>query len=387
MVKKEESVTRNIELFNLIYRLSIIPRWGDFTPRYEDTSASHSYRVAVIAMMIALEENAKYNRNLDMQKIIGRAIFHDFNEAITGPIKHCAKKNPIVGDVIKELEEEAAKEIASRFDEPYHSYLYDYIVNGEDDTPEGRVVDIADTFDALLFSSREIQSLNHFHFPKVYEDSKRYLVKSEFQSVRDMLFEFERIDSRYRKFLMSVLEMSRIKRWSDKLNTYPDNDATHTFRAAAMGMFFALYESTEKGIEVDIPRLLGKILLHDLPETITGDMKGTVKHQNEKIKKAFEKYEQAAAQEILEWTPSVLQEQLADYILDPKDKTTEGLLVDVVDKIDALVKSHIELYRNTTEYQKTYDYQRSNLLKKYPEEPSVQYFYEEILDHLDIANQ
>ena len=387
MVEKEKKVTSNVELFNLIYRLSIIPRWGDFTPRYEDTTASHSYRVAVIAMMIGLEENAKYNRNLDMQKIIGRALFHDFNEALTGPIKHCAKKNPIVGGVIGELEEEAAKEIADYFEEPYHTYFYEYIVNGEDDTPEGKIVDIADSFDALLFSSREIQSLNHFHFPKVYEDSKRDLVKSEFQSVRDMLYEFERIGSPYRKFLMSVLEMSRIKRWSDKLNTYPDNDATHTFRAATMGMFFALYEKIERGIEVDIPRLMGKILLHDLPETITGDMKGTVKHQNEKIKKAFERYELAAAQEILEWTPKLLQEQLADYILDPKDKTTEGLLVDVVDKIDALVKSYIELFRNATEYQKTYDYQYSNLQKKYPEEPSVQYFYKEILDHLDIANQ
>jgi len=238
-----------------------------------------------------------------------------------------------------------------------------------------------------LFSSREIQSLNHFHFPKVYEESKRELLKSEFRSVRDMLFEFERIDSSYRKFLISVLEMSRIKRWSDKLNTYPDNDATHSFRAVAMGMFFALYEINEKGIEVDIPRLMGKLLLHDLPETITGDMKGTVKHQNEKIKKAFEKYEQAAASEILSWAPGILQEQLADYILDPKDKTTEGLLVDVVDKMDALIKSRIELFRNATEYQKTYDYQVKALKKKYPEEPSVQYFYEEILDHLDIANQ
>lgn len=377
---------KNSELFHILYRLSIIPRWSDFSPKYQDSTASHSYRVAVLSLLIGLSENEKYGRKLDIEKIVARAIFHDLNEVVTGPIKHSTKKNKIVQEFIRELEREASENIAGYVSSSLKKYFYDYIVNAEDETPEGRIVDIADTFDAMLFSAREIQSLNHFHFPNVYEDTKRELLKSEYLSVRDMVFEFEKPDSDYKKFLMAILKMDRIKRWTGRFNTYPDNDATHTFRAAAMGLFFAIYEKEKHGIEIDIQRLLGKILFHDLPEAISGDVNGPVKHQSERIKKAFEEYESSVAKDIVKWVPEYLKVYLEDYLIEPKDNTPEGIRVDIVDKTDALIKCLIEMKRNSKEYELAFKRQIGILQEKYFDYPSVQFFLATILHDLYFAS-
>lgn len=377
---------KNSELFHILYRLSIIPRWSDFSPKYEDSTASHSYRVAVISLLIGLTENKKYNRNLNIEKILGKAIFHDLNEVVTGPIKHSTKKNKIVQDHIRDLEKEAAVSIAECVSGSLKEHFYTYIVEAEDNTPEGEIVDLADTFDALLFSARELQALNYFHFPQAYEQSKRSLLQSEYQSVKDLVNEFERPDSNYRKFLMTVLKMDQIKRWTGRFNTYADNDATHTFRAAAMGFFFALYEKEKNGIEINIPRLIGKILFHDLPEAISGDVNGPVKHQSEKIKKAFEEYESSVAMEIIEWVPSYLREYIDDYIIEPKDNTPEGIRVDIVDKTDALIKSLLEMKRNSKEYELAFKRQLGILQTKYFDYPSVQFFLATILHDLYFAS-
>ncbi|MCK1999932.1 HD domain-containing protein [[Brevibacterium] frigoritolerans] len=377
---------KNSELFHILYRLSIIPRWSDFSPKYQDSTASHSYRVAVLSLLIGLTENIKYNRNLNIEKILGRAIFHDMNEVVTGPIKHSTKKNKIVQSYIKELEREAAVNIADYVSGSLKKHFYDFIVEAEDDTPEGKIVRIADTFDALLFSAREIQAHNQFHFPEAYEQSKTELLQSEFQSVKDMLVEFENPKSDTHKFLMTVLQMDQIKRWTGRFNTYPDNDATHSFRAAAIGFFFALYEREKSGINTDIVRLIGKILFHDLPEAISGDVNGPVKHQSEKIKKAFEKYERSVAIEMVEWIPDYLKKYLEDYLLDPKDQTPEGYRVDIVDKTDALIKCLIEMKRNSREYELAFKRQIGIIQGKYFEYPSVQFFLATILHDLYLSS-
>lgn len=377
---------KNSELFHVLYRLSIIPRWSDFSPKYEDSTASHSYRVAVLSLLIALTENEKYDRNLDIGKVLGKALFHDLNEVVTGPIKHSTKKNKIVQGHIKELEREAAESIADYVSDSLKGYFYDYIVEAEDDTPEGLIVDVADTFDAFLFSAREVQSLNHFHFPIAYEQSKRELLSCEYETVKEMVFEFEKPYSNYRRFLMTVLKMDQIKRWTGRFNTYPDNDATHTFRAAAMGLFFALYEQEKHGIKIDIQRLIGKILFHDLPEAISGDVNGPVKHQSEKIKLAFEEYESSVAKEIVEWLPTHLKKYVEDYLIEPKDNTPEGIRVDIVDKTDALIKSLLEMKRNSREYELAFKRQIGILQSKYFNYPAVQFFLATILHDLYFAS-
>lgn len=373
---------KNSELFHILYRLSIIPRWSNLSPKYNDSTAGHSYRVAVLSLLIGLSENEKYNRNLDIEKILGKAIFHDINEVTTGPIKHSTKKNPIVQGSIKDLERKASEKIVNYLSSSLQNHFYEYIVEAEDESPEGRIVDIADSFDAMLFSAREIEALNYFYFPTIYEETKKKLMNCEYQSVKDMIYEFEEPGSNYKKFLMSVLRMDQIERWTGRFNTIPDNDATHSFRAAAMGLFLALYEKEKYGIELNIQRLIGKILFHDLPEAISGDVLGPIKHQSEETKRAFEEYESSVAIDMVNWVPEYLKRYLEEYLIDPKDETPEGIRVDIVDKMDALLKCLLEMKRNSKEYENSYRKQLNKLQLKYFEYTFMQFFLGIILHDL-----
>ena len=378
---------KNSELFHILYRLSLMPRWSEFSPFFQDSTASHSYRVTVLSLLIGLTENIKYQRNLNMEKILGRAIFHDLNEVVTGSINHSTKKHNVVKGYIKDLEIKAAESIVSYVSKSLQTYFYDYIVNAEDHTPEGRIVDIADTFDAFLFSAREVIVMNDPNFKKVYKECREILLNSEYASVKEMVLEFEKEDSDFRKFLMTILRMDRVGRWSGRFNFYADNDATHTFRAAAIGLFFALYEKEKMGMEIDIQRLIGKILFHDLPEVFSGDVKGPVKHQSAEIKKAFEELERSTAQKILNWVPDFLKEYIEDYLVNSKDDTPEGIRVDIADKTDALIKSLLEMKKNSREYEITFLRQLNILQGKYFDYPSVQFFLAAILHDLYFASE
>ncbi|MGF7535566.1 YfbR-like 5'-deoxynucleotidase [Bacillus mexicanus] len=378
---------KNSELFHIFYRLSVVPRWEDFSPKYNDSTASHSYRVAVLSLLIGLIEKEKHNRKLDIERILGRAIFHDFNEVINGPIKHRTKKNKIVHNFINEIEKVASEDIASFVSKSLKGYFYDYIVNAEDGTEEGRIVDLADTFDVFLFSAREVKALNKIHFQDFYRNSKKTLLNSEFKSIRELVAEFEKNDSPTRKLLNAVLRMDQINRWSGRFNTFPDNDATHTFRAAAMGIFFALYEKEKHGIEIDLQRLVGKILFHDLPEAISGDVNGPVKHQSKEIKEAFEEYERKVAKDILKWVPDSIKGDIEDYLIYPKDATKEGIRVDIVDKIDGLLKCLLEMKRNSREYELAYKRQLDSIQGKFFDYPSIKFFLSTILHDLYFASE
>ncbi len=373
---------KNSELFHILFKLPIIQRFGDFSPRYQDSTASHSYRVAVLSLLIGLTENIKYNRNLDLNKIVCRAVFHDLNEVITGSIKHNTKKNEIVGDLIKDIEKEASESIVGFLSPSLQNYFYDYIVLAEDSTPEGRIVKLADTMDALLFSVREQKAYNRYEFPRVQKESKRELMNSEFESIKEMVEVLGDFQSKYHKFLMYVLKLDEIDRWSLQFNTYKDQDASHTFRCAALGIFFAHYEKEKHGTELDIQRLVGKILFHDLPETITGDIPGPLKHKNERRSKAFAKYEESVAEDFVSWAPEHLREHLEDYLINAKDDTPEGIRVDIVDKIDALIKSQLEMNRGSRVYEEKFKGQLNKLQAKYFENPGVQFFLATILHDL-----
>jgi putative hydrolase of HD superfamily len=84
--------------------------------------------------------------------------------------------------------------------------------------------------------------------------------------------------------------------------------------------------------------------------------------------------------------PSYLREYVDDYLLDPKDNTPEGIRVDIVDKTDALIKSLLEMKRNSKEYELAFKRQIGILQNKYFERPSVQFFLATILHDLYFAS-
>ncbi|WP_396129866.1 YfbR-like 5'-deoxynucleotidase [Exiguobacterium mexicanum] len=210
---------------------------------------------------------------------------------------------------------------------------------------------------------------------------KTALREHPLESVR-WLYEQVETETDVATFIENVMRMDSVRRWKGRFNTIDDNDAIHGFRAAALGMFSGLLEREKYDVDVDVAELTARLLCHDLVEGVTGDVLGPVKHSTAETGAAFEAYERAESEALLSLLPDYMQPAFRRYMADSKDDTYEGLLVDMMDKLDALIKMNMERKMNGAEYEVTYREQLRKVQMRY-ENPSMLFFLAYILHDLD----
>ncbi|MBP0134517.1 MAG: HD domain-containing protein [Nitrosarchaeum sp.] len=135
-------------------------------------------------------------------------------------------------------------------------------------------------------------------------------------------------------FLRTSANLKKIKRqgWIDKLSLKnPESVADHTFSMAIMGMIFSDLENfnTEK--------ILKMILLHDLAESITGDI------VPEKISKEEKNIlENQTIKKILSQLPQSLEKQYASLWDEYQANVSkEARIVHQVDKLEMVLQAKI----------------------------------------------
>ena len=86
-------------------RMKLIKRWGLRHNTREENDQEHSLQVAMIAHALAIYKNRRYGGNVDVEKVLLYALYHEAAEVITGdlasPIKYF---NPGIRDAYKEIE-------------------------------------------------------------------------------------------------------------------------------------------------------------------------------------------------------------------------------------------------------------------------------------------
>ncbi|WP_162848469.1 YfbR-like 5'-deoxynucleotidase [Paenibacillus nanensis] len=370
----------NSRFTHAIIQMQYVSRWKEYSPRYKDNAASHSFRCAAIAILAGIIEERVYGRSLDQLKLVARALLHDLNETVTGSIKYVTKKDKHVSEHIRRLESEVSIEIVSRLSKSLQPKFYDYVVEAEDDSYVGQLVRGIDSFDAMLFCKRELDRDSSAIFASKYEELKATLAGSPCESIGWLLEHSERDDG-VMQFLQHILNLDLIERWGGSFNLIPDNDATHSFRVAAMSLFNGLLEAERFGRkDIDLYRLLGKSVMHDIVEGVSGDVASPIKRSSPAIREAFEHYEQEVARQMVMKLPAFFHETLTDFLVHSKDDTYEGELVDIADKIDALIKSNLEM-RNNPHYGEKYYQQLVHIQHSY-ENPCVIFFLAYILHDL-----
>lgn len=174
----------NSRFTNGIIGMQYVSRWKEFSPRYKDNAASHSFRCASIAILIGIIEEKLHGRHIDKLTLVARALLHDMNETVTDSIKYVTKKDKHVAEHIQKLEAEVSKEIVSQLSRSLQPCFFDYIVNAEDDTYIGGLVRYIDTFDAMLFCKREFELDSSPVFKANYEQLRAELANSSCASDR-----------------------------------------------------------------------------------------------------------------------------------------------------------------------------------------------------------
>ena len=120
----------------------------------------HSQQVAVIAHALALIRNKVYGGNVDVNKVVLLAQYHEVGEVITGdlptPIKYF---NPEIKSAYKDLEKTASKKILNMLPESLKAEYEEYILPNEE-TQEYKLVKCADRLSAYLKCVEEVKSGN-----------------------------------------------------------------------------------------------------------------------------------------------------------------------------------------------------------------------------------
>ena len=133
-------------------------------------------------------------------------------------------------------------------------------------------------------------------------------------------------------FFKEVVKLKTITRqgWKEKLKIIdPESVADHTYSATVMAMFF----SDLKGLNTE--KIMRMALLHDLSESVTGDIIPNTISKNEKIRK-----ENHAMKLILKNLPDKIANQYLEIWNDyQKNSSKEANLMHDIDRLEMAIQA------------------------------------------------
>jgi 5'-deoxynucleotidase YfbR-like HD superfamily hydrolase len=145
-----------------------------------------------------------------------------------------------------------------------------------------------------------------------------------------------------KEILKFVQDFSKVRRWSQIHCTREESSLEHTAAVALI----ALKIGTSITIEVNTAELLTKALLHDMEETITGDIMTPVKYANPEITAAIKKYEKECAAEV----STIFGSWSYYYWENSKDDSIEGQIIKIADKASVVYKYRQEIALGNTSF-------------------------------------
>ena len=136
--------------FAYLDRLKLIRRWGLMRNTVPENDMEHSMQTALIAHGLAVLGKTRHQRDIDPERVVMLALYHDVSEVITGdlptPVKY---KSPDIQGAYRGLEESAREQLLSMLPEDMRPSFRTYILPDES-AYEWRLVKAADRISAYL---------------------------------------------------------------------------------------------------------------------------------------------------------------------------------------------------------------------------------------------
>ena len=170
-------------------RMKLIKRWGLRHNTREENDQEHSLQVAMIAHALATYKNRRYGGNVDVEKVLLYALYHEAAEVITGdlasPIKYF---NPGIRDAYKEIERMASEKLLdylpADFQEDFRELLFP-----DEGSYEWRIVKAADRISAYVKCLEEYGYGNR-EFLTAQENIRASISQMNMPEAEDFMREF-----------------------------------------------------------------------------------------------------------------------------------------------------------------------------------------------------
>ncbi len=162
------------KFFAFINRMKFIKRWSLMHSMQEENIMEHSHQVAVIAHALALINKKIFGGDINVEKVVLIAQYHEVSEVITGdlptPIKYF---NPEIRTAYKDLEKKAEEKLLNmlpiELKEDYSEYVCPDV-----ETKEYKLVKCADRLSAYLKCVEELR-LGNTEFKKAKKSIEKDL--------------------------------------------------------------------------------------------------------------------------------------------------------------------------------------------------------------------
>ena len=141
-------------------RMKFIKRWQLMRSTREENIMEHSHQVAVLTHALAVIENKVYGGNVNVERAVLYALYHEVSEVMTGdmptPVKYFNRQ--LHGEYAK-VEQLAVDRIAATLPEPVRGELYPCL-QADKDCAEYAFVKAADKLSAYIKCLEELRSGN-----------------------------------------------------------------------------------------------------------------------------------------------------------------------------------------------------------------------------------
>lgn len=176
--------------FGALMRMKYITRWALMRNTYPENICEHSYDVAVLVHALATIENTRFNGNVQTEKAVMIALYHDLPEILTGdmptPIKYT---NPAMKEAYKQVEKSAVDSILNLLPDDLRSQYGGLLVPDDAYAVEKRFVKAADKLSALIKCEEELKQGN-MEFKSARDATERRLREMQIRAVDCFLDEF-----------------------------------------------------------------------------------------------------------------------------------------------------------------------------------------------------
>ncbi len=147
--------------FSYMARMKHIKRWGLMRNTREENIQEHSLQTAMIAHALALIKNRLYGGNVDAERVLALAVYHETGEVITGdlatPIKYF---NPEIKAAYKQIERVAEEKLVNMLPAELKGDYEALILNREAEPELYALVKAADKICAYLKCVEELSAGN-----------------------------------------------------------------------------------------------------------------------------------------------------------------------------------------------------------------------------------
>lgn len=147
--------------FAYLSRMKLIQRWGLMRNTHRENIQEHSLQVAIIAHALAIIHNTRFGGNLNPERVMALAVYHEVGEVITGdlatPIKYF---NPEIKTAFGQIEEIATQRLYNMLPDDLRPQYKEYLFADPADTEARKLVKAADKICAYLKCVEELKTGN-----------------------------------------------------------------------------------------------------------------------------------------------------------------------------------------------------------------------------------